>query len=80
MHHGGEEDVDHLAGFGAGEVRSRHTHNLVDASAGQVIGDAEGSPDDLRILRKTSRPVIVRHDGNRMSARLEVVVLREQAT
>ena len=80
MHHCGEEDIDHLAGLGAGEAHSRHTHDLVDASARKVIGDAEGSPDDLRILCKTSRPVIVRHDGNRMGARLEVVVLREQAT
>jgi hypothetical protein len=43
MHHCGEEDVDHLAGLGAGEAHSCHTHDLVDASARKVIGDAEGS-------------------------------------
>jgi hypothetical protein len=44
MHHGGQEDIDYLAGLGAGEAHSRHTHDLVDASACKVIDNAKVCP------------------------------------
>ena len=79
MHHGGQKEIDRLAGFGAVEAAIGHADDLVKARAGEVVGNAEGLTDGVRILGKAPRPVFVRQDGNGMAAGTQVVLLREQA-
>jgi hypothetical protein len=44
MHGCRQEEVDHFPGLGAGEARSRHTYDLIDASARDVIGERKVRP------------------------------------
>lgn len=73
MHHGGEEQVDHGAWFGAGEGRLRNAYDLKD-----VVADAEGFTEDMGIVGETARPVIVGDDSDGMRAGSGVVIRGEE--
>ncbi len=74
MHHGGQEDVDHRAGFGSREPLRADADDLVN-----TLTHVEGLPENVRVLAEAARPVIVREDGEGVGARMQIVSLREQA-
>ena len=73
MHHGGKKDVGHGAGFGAGEWGLGDADDLIDG-----VADAESFGEDVGIVGEAARPVIVRDDGDGMSAGSGVVIWREE--
>jgi len=74
MHHGGEKNLDHGAGFCAGERRVANANDLEN-----VIADTESFANHVGIVLEAAGPVIVRDDGDGMSTGSGVVVGSEKA-
>ena len=74
MHHGGKKNVGHGARFGAGEWGLGDADDLIDG-----VADAESFVEDIGIVGEAARPVIVRDDGDGMTAGSGVVIWREEA-
>lgn len=74
MHHGGKKDVGHGAGFSAGERSLGDADDLKD-----VVADPESLAENVGIVGEAARPVIVRDDGDGMTAGSGVVIWIEEA-
>jgi hypothetical protein len=73
MHHGGQEDVDHGARFGAGKAFRADAHDLV-----KIVTHAEGAPNHFRISSEAARPIVVREHGVGVRAGLQIIAFGEQ--